>query len=58
MGELNININTAVNTDQYIESIEKVAAEIAPDLKKLALDIHDNPELGKQEFKACQWQVE
>ena len=45
MGELNININTAVNTDQYIESIEKVAAEIAPDLKKLALDIHDNPEL-------------
>ena len=51
-------INTDVNTDKFIEPIEKAVAEAAEDLKKLALDIHDNPELGKQEFKACQWQVE
>lgn len=51
-------INTDVNTDQFIEQIEKVVADAAEDLKKLALDIHANPELGKQEFKACQWQVE
>lgn len=59
MGELvNININMDVTADQLIESIETVVAELTPDLKKLALDIHANPELGKQEFKACQWQVE
>jgi len=58
MGELHININTEVNTDKFKEPIEKAVAEATADLKKLALDIHDNPELGKQEFKACQWQVE
>ncbi len=41
-----------------LNRVQEIVAEIAPDLKKLALDIHANPELGNQEFKACQWQVE
>lgn len=58
MNVLNIEVNHEVNTDKFIESIEKHVAEAAEDLKKLALDIHANPELGHQEFKAYQWQVE
>lgn len=44
--------------EMYREKIEKTAAALEPELKKLALDIHDNPELGNQEVKACQWQTE
>ena len=44
--------------DHYKTLIEETAKELAPELKKLALDIHDNPELGHQEFKACGWQAE
>ena len=51
-------INKDVCTEQYRELIEKVTAEAAADLKKLACDIHDNPELGHQEFFACQQQVD
>ena len=59
MGDfVNMTINTDVNTDRFIESIEKAVAEAAPDLKKLALDIHANPELGRQEYKAAKWQAE
>mgnify|MGYP002517474282 CR=1 FL=1 len=44
-------INTDVNTDQFIEPIEKAVAEAAEDLKKLALDIHANPELGNELYE-------
>jgi len=43
---------------KHIEMIEKTVSEITPELKKLALDIHANPELGMEEVKACQWQCE
>lgn len=36
----------------------ELAEALAPELKLLAKQIHDNPELGGQEFKACAWQVE
>lgn len=41
-----------------ISDIEKIVEQYAPELRKLAIDIHDNPELGRQEFKACKWQTE
>lgn len=43
---------------KVMDRIDTVVEQLAPDLKKLALDIHGNPELGHQEVKACQWQVE
>ena len=39
------------------DRIQQIVTELAPELKKLALEIHDNPELGHREFKACQWQM-
>ena len=41
--------------------IERVAATVKalePELKELTMNIHDNPELGQQEFKAYEWQLE
>lgn len=38
--------------------IEEVIEKITPELKELTLKIHDNPELGMQEFNACKWQCE
>ncbi len=40
------------------ERIQEIATSLAPELKKLAMDIHDNPEMGRKEFKACKWQME
>lgn len=40
------------------ERVSKIVDALAPELRKLALDIHDNPELGLQEYKACAWQKE
>ena len=40
------------------ERVSKIVDRLAPELRKLALDIHDNPELGLQEYKACAWQKE
>ena len=37
------------------ERVSKIVDRLAPELRKLALDIHDNPELGLQEYKACAW---
>ncbi len=40
--------------------MERIAATLSawtPALKKLALDIHGNPELGLEEHKACAWQT-
>ena len=36
------------------DRIDKIVTDLAPELKKLAKDIHDNPELGLEEFKACE----
>ena len=52
----NMCIDTAA--DDFRTLIEETAEALAPELKKLALDIHDNPELGHQEFKACGWQAD
>ena len=41
-----------------MEKIHALVDALAPELKKLALDIHQNPELGLQEHKACAWQSE
>lgn len=40
------------------ERVEQIVAELAPELKDLARFIHDNPELGKEEKKACRAQVD
>ena len=40
------------------ERVSKIVDRLAPELRKLALDIHNNPELGLQEYKACAWQKE
>lgn len=41
-----------------LERLQEIVTELAPELKKLALDIHENPELGRKEVKACKWQME
>lgn len=38
--------------------IQEIVKGLEPELRKLALDIHQNPELGNKEFQACQWQME
>ena len=44
--------------ERLLKRIDEIVEGLEPELRKLALDIHDNPELGNQEFKACQWQTE
>ena len=44
--------------ERLLKRIDEIVDGIEPELHKLALDIHDNPELGLEEFKACQWQVD
>ena len=44
--------------EKLLKRIDEIVNELKPELKKLAFDIHDNPELGNQEFKACKWQTE
>ena len=39
--------------ERILKRIDEIVSDIGPELKKLALDIHDNPELGNEEFKAC-----
>ena len=43
---------------RILDKIDAVIQQAAPELKELALKLHANPELGHEEFKACQWQVE
>ncbi|MGN1413505.1 MAG: M20 family metallopeptidase [Anaerovoracaceae bacterium] len=54
----NRNMCMDTTADDLRKLIEETAEALAPELKKLALDIHDNPELGHQEFKACGWQAD
>ena len=54
----NRNMYMGTAADDFRTMIEETAEELAPELKKLALDIHGNPELGNQEFKACGWQAD
>ena len=44
--------------ERLLKRIDEIVEGLEPELRKLALDIHDNPELGNQEFKACQWKTE
>ncbi len=44
--------------DKAMDRIQTIVNELAPELKELALKIHDNPELGNQEYKACRWQLD
>ena len=41
-----------------IKDVEKIVGVYEPELRKLAMDIHDNPELGREEYKACKWQAD
>ena len=43
---------------KILHKIDAVVQQAAPELKALAIKLHANPELGHEEFKACQWQVE
>ncbi len=38
------------------KQIDKILSKYEEDIKKIGLDIHSNPELGYEEFKACKWQ--
>ncbi|MBR5739908.1 MAG: amidohydrolase, partial [Firmicutes bacterium] len=44
--------------EKVVKRIDEIVAGLEPELKKLAFDLHDNPELGNQEFKALKWQSE
>ena len=48
----------SLNMKKIQNRAEKKVEMLAPELKELSLKIHENPELGKEEFKACRWQVE
>ncbi|MBK5254101.1 MAG: M20 family metallopeptidase [Peptostreptococcaceae bacterium] len=41
-----------------IERVDKSVDKLREELKDLAIEIHDNPELGLKEYKACALQVE
>ena len=40
------------------KAIRKSIAAIAPQLEKLASNLHAAPELGFEETKACKWQID
>lgn len=42
----------------YMERIDKALDQIRDEAKKMTLEIHDNPEIGLQEFLACRLQCE
>ncbi|MBR6472695.1 MAG: M20 family metallopeptidase [Firmicutes bacterium] len=44
--------------ERILKRIDEIVAGIEPELRTMALDIHNNPELGHQEFKASQWQID
>jgi metal-dependent amidase/aminoacylase/carboxypeptidase family protein len=44
--------------EKTLKRIDEIVAGLKPELRKLALDIHDTPELGNQEFKALKWQTD
>ena len=44
-----------INIEKLKQSVVRQIETERPQLQELALKIHDNPELGLQEFKACEW---
>ena len=44
-----------INADKLKQSVVRQIETERPPLQGLALKIHANPELGLQEFKACEW---
>ena len=45
-------------SEEVIREVKAVVEPMKPELKDLSIKIHDNPELGLQEYKACEWQIE
>lgn len=43
---------------KILEKLDACLEQAAPELKELALNLHANPELGHEEFKACKWQMD
>ena len=39
------------------QKVTETVRKLAPELKELARFIHDNPELGMKEYKACEAQT-
>ncbi len=48
---------TRIMEKRDFDRIVEITDDLAPELKKLALDIHGNPEMGRKEFQACKWQM-
>lgn len=44
--------------DKNQARVNEFVEKLAPELKTLTLNIHDNPELGLQEVQACKWQMD
>ncbi len=42
--------------DKDYEKIKEIIKNLESELRELTRKIHDNPEVGNQEFKACLWQ--
>ncbi len=47
-----------MKTENRLKQINQIVENIEPELRTLALEIHANPELGLEEYKACKLQVE
>ncbi len=41
-----------------MDRVKQVVRDLESDLRELTMNIHDNPEIGLTEVKACQWQKE
>ena len=44
--------------ERLVKRVNDIIDGLTPELRKLAFDIHDNPELGNEEYKAMNWQKE
>ena len=44
--------------EKILKRIEEIVEGLEPELKQLAFEIHENPELGNHEFKALKWQAD
>lgn len=44
--------------ETIIRQVEEIVTKIDPEIRKLAKDIFNNPEVGKTEVKACEWQTQ
>lgn len=47
-----------MNDEKVIKAVQNELEPLKPELRELAINIHENPELGRNEFKAVAWQLE